>query len=923
MFFAPLRKALEEKNEKKNDILKIEKAYLLAEKAHFGQKRKTGEDYITHPVAVAISLLEMGADETTLIVALLHDTVEDTALSLDAIRKEFGEEVAKLVDGLTKFEKNHFSERTDLDEKIETLRKWLFALQQDLRIAIIKIADRLDNIKTLDAFPNPQKRMRIAQETLEVYARICEWLCLLDIKQSLEQEALRYIISEKEYEDIRGKIRNKKEKTEEIAQSFQKMWEYRGENLQLTFSPWDISFQEEYFSSSPVSIACITKDGESCYHALSFLHGTWQSKKNSFEDFISTPKINEYQALHTTILLPEGGEVLVRIMTPEMLKYSKKGITTFCFEEQKEQTHVLPWIEKLSQLLILNKEKSLEFWNGLQSDLLEGFIVVYGPEGKTLSLPKKSTYLDAAFAFLGEKALFLDSVFVGKKPVTLQTQAEDGGHIHFTLSEKSTFSHEWILFVDNAVSMEIIKKALREKNQTEKEVLGKKLLQKEFDKNNLGFVEEVNEKAILISCKDLEIDSFSDLLKKIGEVYIFPEEVVSRIFPRKKRKNTKEDEKNEEKLICLVEKDDLSSFFDMIGDRVKQLSVHYTKKWKDILEIKSVLRLSPEERNILVHSIRRAPGMRIISIRQSEKSYWLFFIIISLLWGLDPVFAALMIKKNWFTPEELTILRFFSVTSFLGIIFLFQKLFFQKFILQKSLSFWDKRIFFISLSLFLVALLSYFSLKSISPSDYNINIALYGFFTVLLLGAHSKNFINIMLIIFIFFGYLLLCFQGSSDTLGRILLLLATGAFFVYSFLVNKYRHRENVLSRHLLFHFFTVVYCSIFCLLLLPFINLDNKNPWHYILGFAFAIIFTGMPHVLFLFSAQKIQNPIQTNFLQVLVTVIITILLDTMFLKINFYTAVSMFAILGSLLFLMKRLSTNGALNDSRVEEKRGIFS
>lgn len=858
MFFDPLRKALKNSSTRKYDLSKIERAYRFAEKAHSGQKRKSGEDYITHPIAVALNLLNMGADETTIIAALLHDTVEDTALSLDIIQKEFGVEVKKLVDGLTKFEKNTFAEKADLDEKIETLRKWLSVFQQDLRIALIKIADRLDNIKTLDAFPNIQKRIRIAQETLDVYARICEWLSLLDIKEILEREALRYILPQEEYENLLQKSEEKKNKEQELCQHIEKTQELRKMPHLFSWSPWSFSFQEEYFSPLLLSITCIAEDVESCYHAVSFLHSSWQNKKNSFEDFINTPKVNGYQALHTIVLM-QGEEVLIRIMTPEMFQYARNGVGTFCFENNGKQRETLPWIQKLNQLVTLNTEKSLEFWNGLQSDLLEGFIVVYDPDGKVLSLPKRSTYLDAAFAFLGEKALFLDAVFVDEKPVTFQTQVEDGDSIQFSLSETPTFSHEWILFVDNTVSMEAIKKALREKNQTEKELLGKKLLQKEFDKNNLGLIEEIDEKALLVSCKDLEIDSFSDLLKKIGEIYIFPEEVVSRIFPQKKKQDGKDDEKREEELTCWVEKDDLGSFFTMVGGQIKKLSVRYTEKWKDILEIKGILRISPEERNSLVHSIRRAPGMRVISIQQSAKSYWFLFALISLLWGLDPIFASLILQ-NGTSPEFFTIVRFASVFLFMGSFLVFNKIFFRESLYKKSIMPLRYPIFFISLCLFGVALGSYHALQYTVPSDYVLSlyffipiIALYELFS----ETHQPKKMPLLLPTFIISLGLILLFQNPEWSWhGKSWTIVVTILFSIYFIGNDFYQKKQKILSRYFSYHFVIITYCFVFSLILVPFVPRSDVSFEKIALISIFSIVFTLSPYILWLALVKKIQN-------------------------------------------------------------------
>ncbi len=380
--FAPLQRLLKKRKDVSMELVK--KAYIVAHDAHEGQTRKAGGPYITHPVSVAVRIAKIDGDQESIIAALLHDTVEDTPVTLSKIKKEFGKEIAFLVDGLTKLNKGIFRNEDFRDEHIETIRKWLIAINCDLRVAVIKLMDRIDNLESLAVFRR-EKQERIAQQTLDVYAPVAQWLSLQDIRKEIEEICLSYVLPKNDFAAWKKTRKACARKTHRIIDHIENIVQKElSSKTHPTFGVCPVSPKNSYFSSSegspnsvafPLVVHCVVDTPEQCYEMLGFFHQHWKRRQETFEDFINIPKLNGYKGIHTSLILEKGEEVEVRILTKKMFEYHRKGITLLCFDDAKRDVITLPWADKMQKLIHTNSEKSLEFWEGIKSDLLEGFIV--------------------------------------------------------------------------------------------------------------------------------------------------------------------------------------------------------------------------------------------------------------------------------------------------------------------------------------------------------------------------------------------------------------------------------------------------------------------------------------------------------------------------------------------------------------------
>jgi guanosine-3',5'-bis(diphosphate) 3'-pyrophosphohydrolase len=390
----------------------LRRAWEVGAAAHIGQIRKSGEPYITHPVAVAQVLAELGLDVETLIAAILHDTIEDTPLTQAEITAEFGESVAELVDGVTKLDKLHFRDRQEA--AAESFRKMLLAMSRDLRVIMIKLADRLHNMRTLGA-QSIDARKRIAKETLDIYAPIAQRLGMGLVKSELQDLGFRalypwrHAIIEKH---IRSQPVVRRESMAEIEAHLSQRLAKEGLQHRLVSrikTPWSIynKMRGEGKSFDQVmdvfGFRVVASTVPDCYHALGAVHATFKPLDGRFRDFIAIPKANGYQSLHTVLFGPYGSPIEVQIRTEEMDLIAERGIAahwTYKYGAQtpnSAQSRAHAWIIEL----IENQRaagSSLEFLDNVKVDLFPDEVYLFTPKGKILSLPRKSTALDFAYA---------------------------------------------------------------------------------------------------------------------------------------------------------------------------------------------------------------------------------------------------------------------------------------------------------------------------------------------------------------------------------------------------------------------------------------------------------------------------------------------------------------------------------------------
>ncbi len=475
-----LEKAVRKYNTE-GDLNIIRNAYNFAYDAHIDQKRLSGEPYIIHPLEVALILASLKMDTTTIAAALLHDVVEDTGTTFELIKKQFGEEVANLVDGVTKI--SHIKDRSKAMAQAETLRKMLMATVEDLRVIIIKLADKLHNMRTI-MFQREEKQHRIAKETLDIYAPIARRLGMTKISSELEDHSF-HVLYHKEYDRIRTHLAQRDHERETYLDQIRNIILSKIKELDIDaeitgrakhyFSIFrkmkiqDKSFNEIYDIRA---IRIITEEVKDCYAVLGIIHTLWSPIQGRFKDYIAVPKSNMYQSLHTTVIGPEGHPLEVQIRTREMHETAQMGIAAhWIYKEDKKNPH-----REYKDLTLLNNINKLyaeegstrEFMQDLKMDLYEDEIFVFTPKGKIIKLAKDATPIDFAFAIHSEVGLHTTGAKVNNRIVPLRTKLQSGDIVEVLTSKNGHPSEAWLKFVRSSGARYKIRNWLR-KNTREHE----------------------------------------------------------------------------------------------------------------------------------------------------------------------------------------------------------------------------------------------------------------------------------------------------------------------------------------------------------------------------------------------------------------------------------------------------------------------
>ena len=475
---------------KNKDIEKIWAAYRFSEQAHEGQMRKSGEPYISHPVAVACQLADLHLDVPTIIAALLHDVVEDTKITKQQVAEQFGNQVAELVDGLSKLEKIEFQSATEA--QAENFRKMLLAMSQDVRVILVKLADRLHNMQTLDVM-KPDKRRRIAKETLEIYAPIANRLGLNAIYQDLEDLSFknyypfRFRILSKAILAARG---NRKEVvgkvSSEIRARLQEMKieaEVSGREKHL-YSVYrkmidkGLDFAQIY---DIYGFRIIVKDLPSCYLTLGVLHGLYKPIPGKFKDYIAIPKANGYQSLHSTLFGPFGTPIEVQIRSLEMHNVAEAGVaahwlyktTDAHLTNLQQQTH--QWLQRLLEIQSESAD-SMEFLEHLKVDLFPDEVYVFTPKGKILALPKGATAVDFAYAVHTDIGNRCVAVKINQELAPLRTELRNGDNVEIITAAHAHPNPMWLNYVVSGKARAHIRHFLKSIQTKESAQLGERLL---------------------------------------------------------------------------------------------------------------------------------------------------------------------------------------------------------------------------------------------------------------------------------------------------------------------------------------------------------------------------------------------------------------------------------------------------------------
>ena len=581
----------------------VEKAYEWAARIHEGQVRKSGEPYLSHPVEVAYILAQMKLDLPTIASGLLHDAVEDSQISIDEIKKEFGKEVAFIVDGVTKL-KTFPGSVDKITKQAENLRKIILAMSKDLRVILVKLADRLHNMRTLE-YQSEHKRQRIAKETLEIYAPLAGRLGIDWIKCELEDLSFKYLYPE-EYKRLKVEVEKRIKEAEEYVEKVKSILREllqkhnikgkvlgRVKHLYSVYrklQKYNLTIDELDQIYDLIGFRIIVNTVEECYKTLGLVHSLWTPIPGRFKDYISLPKPNMYQSLHTTVLGPNSKKIEIQIRTEYMDKVANEGIAAhFLYKEgiftyKHKHYKYLEWLNKLIELQKELKHPR-EFLESLKLDLFPDEIYVFTPKGDVITLPVGATPLDFAYAIHTEIGNKCVRAFVNDKLVPLDYKLETGDVVKIETSPYQKPSRDWFKIVVTGRARSRIRQWFKKEEKEKLINLGKELLHKELKKYkislNMFIHESEKDSGILESFK---VKSLDELFYHIGSAKISAKHV-ARVFGEKTESFISEEETTLEKIPKEVSKEKLflePSKDIIVVDGAKDILFHLAQCCKPI-----------------------------------------------------------------------------------------------------------------------------------------------------------------------------------------------------------------------------------------------------------------------------------------------------------------------------------------------------
>lgn len=588
-------------------IKKIEKAFKVAKDAHQGQKRKSGENYITHPLHAAAYLAEYELDHETIMAAILHDVVEDTKISLEDLGKDFGKKVAELVDGVSKLDKINFNSKEEADAA--NLRKMILAMSNDIRVLLIKLADRRHNLSTINVL-NKDKAKRIARETLEIYAPLALRLGIHNLSIELENLSfqtaypLRHSVLSENIDKARGNrklLMNKlqaevtKKLNSESIKSQTKAREKHAYGIYKKMKSKELKFSQIH---DIFGVRIITESFDFCYRALGCIHNLYKPIPGRFKDYIAIPKSNGYQSLHTTVLGPHNLPIEFQIRTNEMDQLAQSGIAAHWFYKSSSSISKLSREQQwLNNLLDIQKQSGnpTEFLGSIREDLNPGKVYVFSSKGDIVELPKKSTLIDFAYSIHTDLGNNYSAGSIDGEIQPPNTILKNGQRIIIKKSEKSKPDPAWLNFVISVKARNSIRNYLRSIHETDAIKLGEKLLKTSLQESKVS-LKDVPKKTLKFILSEYKYKSINDLYREIGLGNKIPKLIALRMAPsfKKLESNTKYDIEGSEGLVMSYAK----CCYPLPGDMI----VGYTSQGKGIVvhrsNCKSIKHMKSGEENI-------------------------------------------------------------------------------------------------------------------------------------------------------------------------------------------------------------------------------------------------------------------------------------------------------------------------------------
>jgi GTP diphosphokinase / guanosine-3',5'-bis(diphosphate) 3'-diphosphatase len=533
----PLFKTLRA-NHPKADTRIVQRAYEIAERCHRGQFRRSGDPYITHPLAVAVIVAELGMEAPTICAALLHDTVEDTTMSVDEVRREFGDEVAMLVDGVTKLDKVKYGESAEA----ETIRKMVVAMARDAKVLILKLADRLHNVRTLKHMPL-DKQHRTAKQTLEIYAPLAHRLGMNTIKWELEDCSFAALYP-KRYDEIVRLVAERAPARDTFLASVtdQVMNELRTAKIKATVTGRPKHYYSIYqkmivrgrdFADiyDLVGLRVLVETERDCYAALGVIHTMWSPVPGRFKDYIAMPKFNMYQSLHTTVIGPDGKTVEVQIRTHQMHKRSEYGIAAhWKYKEQYGGQQDMTWLRQLVDWQRETQDPG-EFLDSLRFDLHAQEVFVFTPKGDVTALPAGATPVDFAYSVHTEVGHRCIGARVNGRLVPLESTLENGDVVEVFTSkaESAGPSRDWMSFVKSPRARNKIRQWFARERREDAIEEGKDAISRMMRKQGLPLQRLMGGDALVSLAKDLRYPDVAALYAAVGEGHLSAQTVVQRL----------------------------------------------------------------------------------------------------------------------------------------------------------------------------------------------------------------------------------------------------------------------------------------------------------------------------------------------------------------------------------------------------------
>jgi GTP pyrophosphokinase len=524
------------------DEAMINRAYVFSVQKHGSQKRASGDPYFSHPIEVAGILTDFNLDDQTIVTALLHDTIEDTLVTYEEIESAFGKDVARMVDGVTKLSK--IEAMSENERAAENLRKFLLAMSDDIRVLLVKLADRLHNMRTLHFIKNEQKRRRIARETMDIYAPLAERIGMYDFMREMQLLAFRELEPEA-YDSITKRLEQLKEgghdKVDRIGAELQLL--LGGKGLSVTVSgrekhPYSIwkKMQERHISfeqlTDVMAFRVITTTEDDCYRALGVIHRTYKMVPGRFKDYISTPKRNGYRSLHTTVIHQENARIEVQIRSRDMHHDAELGLAAHWAYKQKGDAgdHHAAWLRDLVEILEQSQDAD-ELLEHTRMAMYQDRIFAFSPKGELHQLPKGSTPVDFAYAVhtsLGNQTV---GAKVNGRVVPLRTPLENGDQVEILKSEGQEPQPGWLTFAVTGKARAAIRRYIRQKQRGEEVALGEKLYEEIIGRFSPELASELGDKALKAALKRLKLEDRASLMVAIATHRLLDSEVMEALIP--------------------------------------------------------------------------------------------------------------------------------------------------------------------------------------------------------------------------------------------------------------------------------------------------------------------------------------------------------------------------------------------------------